>query len=174
MRYLSLSLVLPLATLLLHRDIPARQRLLQHVAQYCVCDNSHKNRQKSFAILSCGFAFKSITSCYDMLWACMLVCLALISQVARDSNQYVWNSHEALPDGRTGVGNMDSVSDCKLSEKHRAHEPRNLTHELSHESAHENTHGSVHEDVPTKIEDFCVKRTTGFPRRLPRQCSREI
>ena len=35
----------------------------------------------------------------------------------------------------------------KISDKHRAREPRNLTHELSHESAHENAHGSVHEDV---------------------------
>ena len=33
------------------------------------------------------------------------------------------------------------------SDKHRAREPRNLTHELSHESAHENAHESVHEDV---------------------------
>ena len=35
----------------------------------------------------------------------------------------------------------------QLSDKHRAREPRNLTHELSHESAHESAHGSVHEDV---------------------------
>ena len=33
------------------------------------------------------------------------------------------------------------------SEKYRARELRNLTHELSHESGHENTHGSVHEDI---------------------------
>ena len=30
--------------------------------------------------------------------------------------------------------------DRKLTDKHRAREPRNLTHELSHESAHENAH----------------------------------
>ena len=33
-----------------------------------------------------------------------------------------------------------------ISEKHRAREPLNFTHDLSHESAHENAHGSVHED----------------------------
>ena len=47
-----------------------------------------------------------------------------------------------------------------LSDKHRARELRNLTHELSHESAHENAHGSVHEDVhgemPTKVEALSV------------------
>ena len=41
-----------------------------------------------------------------------------------------------------------------------------------------NTHTGVHTkmstEMPTKLEDFCVKRTTGTPRRLPRQCSREI
>ena len=39
------------------------------------------------------------------------------------------------------------------SEKHRAREPRNLTHELPHESAHENAHESVHEDVHGKAHE---------------------
>ena len=63
------------------------------------------------------------------------------------------------------------------SEKHRAREPRNLTHEVSHGSAHENAHGSVHEDVHGNAHEgwgfVCVKRTRGSPRRLPRECSRE-
>ena len=60
-----------------------------------------------------------------------------------------------------------------LSEKHRAREPRNLTHKLSHESAHENAHGSVHEDVHGN-----AREGWGFlcetPRKLPWECSREV
>ena len=44
-------------------------------------------------------------------------------------------------------GDSFSVVTQLISEKHRAREPRNLTHELSRESARENAHGSVHEDV---------------------------
>ena len=63
---------------------------------------------------------------------------------------------------------------CQKSTEHC--EPRNLTHELSHESAHKNAHGSVHEDVHgnAKVEAFCLKRATGSPPRLRRQCSWEI
>ena len=35
-------------------------------------------------------------------------------------------------------------------------------------------HTKMSTETPTTFEDFCVKRATGSPRRLPRVCSREI
>ena len=45
------------------------------------------------------------------------------------------------------------------TDKHRAREPRNLTHKLSHESAHENAHGvytKMSTEMPTKVEALSV------------------
>ena len=39
---------------------------------------------------------------------------------------------------------------------------------------HTGVYTKMSTEMPTKVEDFCVKRTTGSPRRLPRECSREI
>ena len=54
---------------------------------------------------------------------------------------------------KNGQGFANSIEICRNSEKHRACEPRNLTHELSHESAHENAHESVdsHESAHGKF-----------------------
>ena len=54
------------------------------------------------------------------------------------------------------------------SEKRRAREPRNLTHELSHESALENAHGSVHEDIHGN-----TRESWGFLRKNAPRCPHE-
>ena len=61
----------------------------------------------------------------------------------RDKRYYLCNT----PVRRDTLLLCCTSSEKEESEKHRAREPRNLTHELSHESAHDNVHGSVHEDA---------------------------
>ena len=52
------------------------------------------------------------------------------------------------------------------TEKHRAREPRNLTHESAHESSHE-MHAGVHTkmstEMPKKVEAFCVQNAPEGP-----------
>ena len=39
---------------------------------------------------------------------------------------------------------------------------------------HTRVYTKMSTEMPTRVEDFCAKRTTRSPWRLPRQCSREI
>ena len=62
------------------------------------------------------------------------------------------------------------LSFLQKSDKHRAREPRHVTHELSHESAHENAHRSVHEHVHGNAHEgwgFLCKTHQRVPAKTP-------
>ena len=72
---------------------------------------------------------------------------------------------------------LREVSTCS-HEKSTEHTNREIwpTNSLTkvHTKMHMGVYTKMSTEMPTKIEDLCVKRTTGSSRRLPRECSREI